>query len=99
MESPPRRCGPRVLRYLAHPPHRDYRPPVASAPVASRYMRFVLSDRRALWLLTAAYVAVNLILLERAAVVNDEGLLVHYTATWAWLGLSRPSSPSINPWR
>ena len=50
-------------------------------------MRFVLSDRRALWLLTAAYVAVNLILLERAAVVNDEGLLVHYTATWVRLDL------------
>lgn len=70
------------IRLLAHPWYRDYRPRVASAPPASRYLLFVLADRRALWLLTAAYLAVNLVLLQRASVLNDEGLLVHYTATW-----------------
>ena len=62
----------------AQPPHRDYRPSVASAPVASRYMCSFFRPPRAV-LLTAAYLTVNLVLLERAA-VNDEGLLVHYTA-------------------
>jgi hypothetical protein len=53
----------------------------------ARCTAFLLTDRRALAVMTLAYVIAGFVMLHYDYALNDEGLIIHYTGTWARLDL------------
>src|SRR5262245_27437506 len=53
----------------------------------ARAAALLLTDRRALALITGLYLLCGLVLLYSNASLNDEGLIIHYSGTWARLDL------------